>query len=79
MNSVKEKMLNKYNQAGIVAGSLILANSAHATETSNVEQLFNSVDMGGVATAVVTIGGTVLGIFLAYKGITLVKRAISKA
>jgi hypothetical protein len=79
MNSIKEKMLNRYNQAIVAGSALLVSGYSNATETSDIDTLFGSVDLGGVSAAVVTMGGTVLGIYLAYKGIVLVKRAINKA
>lgn len=44
-----------------------------------MEGIFAGVDLAGVATFVGAAGLTIVAIALAYKGITLAKRAISKA
>ncbi|HWI05609.1 MAG TPA: hypothetical protein VNT52_17515 [Acidimicrobiales bacterium] len=44
-----------------------------------METIFAAVDLAGVATFVGTAGVLVVGIALAYKGITLAKRAVNKA
>ncbi len=41
--------------------------------------IFAAVDLAGVATFVGASGVLIVGVALAYKGITLAKRAISKA
>lgn len=41
--------------------------------------LFAAVDISTVATSVGTLGAAIVGIALVYKGIGLVKRALSKA
>ncbi len=41
--------------------------------------IFAAVDLAGVATFVGGAGVTIIAIALAYKGITLAKRAVSKA
>jgi len=44
-----------------------------------MEAIFSAVDLAGVATFVGASGVLVVGIALAFKGITLAKRAVSKA
>ena len=44
-----------------------------------MEAIFAAVDLSTVATFVGTAGLAVVGIALAFKGITLAKRAVSKA
>jgi len=41
--------------------------------------IFAAVDMAGVATFVGATGVLIVGVALAYKGITLAKRAVAKA
>jgi hypothetical protein len=42
-------------------------------------EIFAAVDLAGVATFVGASGVLIVGIALAYKGITLAKRAVSRA
>ena len=42
-------------------------------------QIFSSVDLTSVSTAVVALGVAIIGIALVYKGIGLAKRALNKA
>jgi hypothetical protein len=42
-------------------------------------EIFAAVDMAGVATFVGATGVLIVGVALAFKGITLAKRAVSKA
>jgi hypothetical protein len=44
-----------------------------------MDDIFTAVDLAGVATFVGSAGVLIVGIALAYKGITLAKRAVSKA
>jgi len=42
-------------------------------------EIFAAVDMSGVATFVGTVGVLIVGVAMAFKGISLSKRAVSKA
>jgi hypothetical protein len=44
-----------------------------------MSEIFSAVDLAGVATFVGASGVLIVGIALAYKGITLAKRAVSRA
>lgn len=44
-----------------------------------MSSIFTAVDLTSVETFVATAGVVIIGIALAYKGITLAKRAITKA
>lgn len=62
------------------AALVAVSGSAMAqTVTSPVNTLFAAVDFGDVGTKVATMGVAVIGIAMAMKAISIVKRAISKA
>lgn len=58
------------------AVGLLVSGAAHAT--GPIDTLFTGVDLSSVSTNVTTIGGVVLAIALTFKGIDLVKRAVTK-
>ncbi len=64
----------------LLMGSLVVFApvAAFAQSSTPIETLFAAVDLGSVATAVTTLGVAVIGIALAMKGISLVKRAVGK-
>lgn len=59
--------------------ALIFGASAHATATNPMDQIFAGVDLSSIASWVGGAGLTIVSIAMAFKGITLAKRAISKA
>lgn len=63
--------------AGLSA--LALTGAAHAQTATGIDSLFDAVDFAGVATKVIAVGVVVVGIAMALKGISLVKRVIGKA
>lgn len=64
---------------GVAAATTAGLASAQSAATDPTAALFAAVDLSGVATGVGAMGVVVVGISLALKGISLVKRAISKA
>lgn len=64
------------NLAALV-GAAVASTSSHAAD--GTAAYFAAIDLSGVATSVGAAGVTIVGIAMAYKGITLAKRAVSKA
>ncbi len=50
-----------------------------ASGTGGASEIFSAVDLSGIVGFVTTAGVTIVGIALAMKGISLAKRALSKA
>lgn len=48
-------------------------------ERLKMDTILAAVDMAGVATFVGTVGVLIVGVAMAFKGITLAKRAVNKA
>lgn len=46
--------------------------------TSVFDQMLNAIDISTVSTTVVTVALTIVGIYLAFKGLEVAKRVISK-
>lgn len=44
-----------------------------------MDAIFAAVDLAGVATFVGTVGVVIIGIAMAFKGISIAKRAVNKA
>lgn len=55
-----------------------LAPAAFAAGTDPVSTLLAGVDISGVATAIAALGVTIIAIYFGIKGISVVKRVISK-
>lgn len=47
--------------------------------TTGMESIFGAVDLSSVTSFVTTAGVAIVGIALAFKGVTLAKRALGKA
>lgn len=71
--------MNKAIQRGLVAAGVLVAGSAAHAAGSPMDDIFAAVSFAGVATFVGVAGVAIVGIALAMKGISLAKRAISKA
>lgn len=70
---------NKARKAAALALVTLLASPAFAQATDPVGQIFDGVDLSTVVASVVAIGLIVMSIVMAFKGIDLGKRAVSKA
>jgi hypothetical protein len=66
-----------YRRGVLGAGALAVAGIASAQST-DVSTLFDSVDLSGVATKVMALAVTIVGIALVIKGPSIVKRLIAK-
>lgn len=74
------KFLNAAKKYGFAIAVTSMAAPTFAAEgASQVSSYFSAIDLSGVATAVGAAGVTIVGITMAYKGITLAKRAVNKA
>jgi len=64
----------------LVGSTLVVSSSAFAEgDSSAVDQIFNNVDLTTVVAFVISMGGIIIGISLAEKGIAISKRNIKKA
>lgn len=73
--------MNKLKLMGLTAFGM-LSGSAFAVEgdtTTGMAGIFGAVDLSSVTDFVTTAGIAVVGIALAFKGITLAKRALGRA
>lgn len=78
MNKLKNFFSRKAIVSGTAFGAVMAAGSAHAVG-GGMADIFAAVDLSTVATFVTATGVLVVGIALAFKGITLAKRGIAKA
>ncbi|KJY82422.1 hypothetical protein TW81_13495 [Vibrio galatheae] len=62
-----------------LVGAVALGMSAASNAAVDLSTLWAEVDLSSVATSVLAIGVTAVGISVALKGISLAKRAVSKA
>ncbi|EJE52906.1 TrbC/VIRB2 family protein [Acidovorax sp. CF316] len=70
---------NKTRTLALVAASGLVAASAHAAPGDNpLLDVMNSVDITGIAAAVLVLALAIVGIALAFKGPDLGKRVIRK-
>jgi len=63
----------------LVPALVALSVPAFAQATNPVDQIFAGIDLSTVTVAVVALGIVVMGIVMAFKGIDLGKRGVSKA
>lgn len=72
-------MNKRFSAVAAGVSTLVVSGASFAqTATTDVGTLFGGVDLSDVKTHVLAVGATVIAIALAFKGITLVKKAISK-
>lgn len=70
---------NQYAKAGALVTMGLMASGAHAAEGDNpLTTLFDAVDLSGISTKVLAMGVIIVGIAIAFKGPSLVKRIIGK-
>ncbi|SOZ97313.1 phage coat protein [Cupriavidus taiwanensis] len=69
-----------FSRKAIVSGAALAAvmGSAHA-QAAGVADIFAAVDLSTVSTFVIATGVVIVGIALAFKGISLAKRGVNKA
>ena len=66
-------------KVGAAAGALALASAAHAqSSTDPISGLFDSIDISGVAAKIGVLALVIVGIALAVKGPSVVKRIVQK-
>ena len=79
---MKQKLQNlaavaahQYARAGVAAGTALMAVSSHA---AGIDELFDEVDLAGIATKITALAVIIVGVALVIKGPSIVKRIIAK-
>lgn len=70
------KRLSKF--AGVAGVAVLASAPTFAQAADPTAALFAAVDISSIATSIGTLGVAIIGIAMAMKGISVVKRAVSK-
>lgn len=80
MFNATRNLAQKYgSKAAIGFGALVPMLASAQGADDPVSQIFAAINLATVSTAVIAIGAVVMAIVMAYKGIDLGKRGVSKA
>lgn len=79
MFNATRNLAQKFGAKFALAGGALVPVLARAQATDPVSQIFAAVDLTTVSVAVIAVGLLVIAIVMAFKGIDLGKRAVSKA
>lgn len=79
MFNATRNLAQKFGAKVAIGGLSLVPVFAMAQGTDPVSQIFAAVDLTTVSVAVIAVGLLVIAIVMAFKGIDLGKRAVSKA
>jgi hypothetical protein len=60
-------------------GVILAASTSYAVDPASISDLFGSADLTAVSSLVYVMGGAIVAIAVAFTGIKLVKRGLSRA
>ena len=73
---MKKGMKNRLGAFGVAVAAAIFSTSASATAPTTVAELAGSVSFGDVALAILAVSGTLITLFVTWKGSKFVIRAV---